>query len=116
MLLQKITLPLPVSVNQLYNGGSGQKRFPSKKYKAWLASCPRVKANHFSNIILNYKYFFPDNRPRDMENFVKSVSDFLVKYGVILDDCWQYVCEMHLTTGGIDKENPRIEITIETNE
>jgi Holliday junction resolvase RusA-like endonuclease len=114
MILQRITLPLPVSVNQLYNGGSGQKRFPSKKYKAWLASCPPVKANGLSNVILHYHYFFPDNRNRDSENYVKAASDFLVKAGVICDDCWQCVRELHITTGGIDKACPRLEIRIET--
>lgn len=114
MWMKKInfSLPFPVSVNALYNGGSGQKRFPSKKYKAWLVACPRLPNLQLSNISIHYRFFFPDNRMRDMENNVKCVSDYLVKCGVIVDDCWQIVNEMHLTHGGIDKKNPRVEIDI----
>lgn len=112
MILLRITLPFPVSVNSLYNGGSGQKRFPSKKYKAWLASCPPLKAHNFDGVVLFYKFFYPDNRARDAENCVKCVSDYLVKCGVIRDDCWQCVHTMQLSSGGIDKQNPRVEITI----
>lgn len=111
-LLEKITLPLCPSVNALYGGGSKQKRFPSKSYKVWLGNCPVLKSRGHKNIILCYKYFWPDNRQRDTENYVKAVSDYLVKQGVIEDDCWQCVESMHLTHGGIDRLNPRVEITI----
>lgn len=112
MILARITLPFPVSVNQLYGGGSGQKRFPSKKYKSWLASCPILPAYNFDGVDLFYKYFYPDNRERDAENYVKAVSDYLVKRGVIRDDCWQCVRTLQISSGGIDKNNPRVEITV----
>lgn len=112
MILLRITLPFPPSVNSLFGGGSAQKRFPSKQYKAWLASCPKLDAHQFDGVILFYKYFFPDNRARDTENYVKAVSDYLVKTGVIRDDCWQCIQNMQITPCGIDKTNPRVEITV----
>lgn len=112
MILAKIVLPFPPSVNSLFGGGSKQKRFPSKQYKAWLKACPEVSPHFFDGVILFYTYFFPDNRARDTENYVKAVSDFLVKSQVIRDDCWQCVNAMQLLPGGIDKNNPRVEIII----
>lgn len=112
MMLERITLPFPPSVNSLYNGGSKQKRFPSKQYKAWLKSCPPLCGHAHDGVILVYRYFFPDNRARDSENYVKAVSDYLVKSGVIRDDCWQCIKEMRLIPCGVDKYQPRVEIEI----
>lgn len=38
-----VILPFPPTVNSLFGGGSKQKRFPSKKYKAWKAACPQLE-------------------------------------------------------------------------
>ena len=107
-----IILPFPVSVNQLYAGGSGQQRFPSKKYKAWLQSCQHLNPYGFDSVSLHYRYYFPENRSRDTENYVKCVSDYLVKESVITDDNWHVVKDMRLTPMGIDKQNPRVEVEI----
>lgn len=108
-----ITLPFPVSVNALYGGGSGQKRFPSKKYKAWLASCPTLKPHKIIKAMAVYRFFVPDNRDRDLENNVKCVSDYLVKQQVIIDDCWKVIPDLWISFGGVDKKNPRVEIGLE---
>lgn len=108
----RFTLPFPVSINALLGGGSSQKRFPSKKYKAWLFGCPKLPALGLTNVKLQYNYWFADNRARDCENYVKCVSDYLVKQGVIQDDSWQHIKAMVLIPMGIDKVNPRVEIII----
>ena len=113
MIYPLITLPLPPSVNSLYEGGSKQKRFPSKRYKTWLAVCPRLPMHNLANVKLRYDFYMPDNRARDCANLEKAITDFLVKQGVIIDDSWQYILEMTLRAMGIDKKNPRVEITIE---
>lgn len=109
----QITLPFPPSVNSMYGGGSKQKRFPSKKYKAWLASCPELPKMQFSGIKLTYRFYFPDNRERDTENGVKAVSDFLVKQGFLVNDSWKEIKLMVLEPMGIDRKNPRVEIIVE---
>jgi len=114
MILARITLPFPPSVNSLFGGGSKQQRFHSKKYKEWLKACPYVSPWCFDRITLTYRYFFPDNRTRDAENYVKAASDFLVKARAIEDDCWACVSGgLHVLPCGIDRHNPRVEITIE---
>ena len=105
-----ITLPLPPSVNALYGGGSKQQRFPSKAYNAWLSSCPCLPPVRYEQFKLTYNYYFPDNKARDCENYVKALSDLLVKSQVIVSDSWQHVQLMTLRPMGIDKKNPRVQI------
>jgi Holliday junction resolvase RusA-like endonuclease len=111
----EITLPFPPSVNSMFGGGSAQKRFPSKKYKAWLASCPKLYAAKFERCSIWYKFYFPDKRERDSQNYIKAATDFLVKQKVIINDDWKVITEERITPMGIDKENPRVEITILRN-
>lgn len=108
-----IVLPSPVSANQLYGGGSKQRRFKTKKYKAWIASCPKLHKNHnFYEIELEYTFFFKTKRLADVGNFEKGVTDYLVAQGIIEDDNWQVVKKIVLIFGGIDKLNPRAEVKI----
>ncbi len=114
MLLFSCTLPLPPSVNSLFGGGSGQKRFPSKKYKEWLKMCEYVHTDSLNAecVSMRYTFFWPDNRARDLSNYIKAAEDFIVKRGVIKDDCWQVVSRIDLISGGIDKARPRVEIEV----
>lgn len=114
MLLFSCTLPLPPSVNSLFGGGSKQKRFPSNKYKEWMLLCENVKTYplHADCISVRYTFYWPDNRARDLTNHVKAAEDFIVKRGVIKDDCWQVVSRVELVSGGIDKQRPRVDIEI----
>jgi Holliday junction resolvase RusA-like endonuclease len=110
-----IILPLPPSVNSLFGGGSGQKRFPSKKYKEWMKLCEHITTDVFNAecVSMRYTFFWPDNRARDLSNRIKAAEDFIVKRGVIKDDCWQVVSRIELISGGIDKQNPRVEVYLE---
>lgn len=97
----------------MLNGGSNQKRFPSKKYKEWLAACPDLKAVHIGEAVhVVYVFAFPDARTRDMENYVKACSDLLVKKGVLDDDNWKVINRVTLGNVGIDRKNPKVDISI----
>lgn len=52
----------------------------------------------------------PDHRRCDLTNKAESVMDLLVDNGFIEDDCWQITGLIELSCGGVDKENPRVEI------
>jgi Holliday junction resolvase RusA-like endonuclease len=111
----RFTLPFPPSVNALFGGGSRQKRFPSKKYKEWLKSCPNLEGvgqpiNHSVTVI--YRFFWPDNRVRDGGNYIKAPLDYLVNQGVLEDDNWHIVEAELWKHNGVDKANPRVEIEI----
>lgn len=112
-MVHKFILPFPPSGNGLYGGGSGQKRFPSKKYKAWLASCPKLDPIAISQLVtVCYTYAWPDNRIRDGQNYQKATLDYLVNQGVLKDDNWKIVCGETWDHIGIDRKNPRVEVTV----
>jgi Holliday junction resolvase RusA-like endonuclease len=111
--IHKFILPFPPSVNGLYGGGSGQKRFPSKKYKAWLAQCPELTYCGLNQpLIINYKFSWPDLRIRDGQNYMKAPLDYLVNQGVLKDDNWTIVIGETWSHTGIDRKNSRVEIEI----
>lgn len=56
--------------------------------------------------------FFPDNRVRDGQNYMKPVLDWIVTQGIIEDDNRRIVKGEQWIDCGIDKDNPRIEIYI----
>lgn len=59
--------------------------------------------------------FFAENRRRwDLSNAAESVMDLLVEEGFLTDDCVENVPELHLEYGGLEKENPRAEVQINT--
>ena len=108
----QIDLPFSVSCNALYGGGSGQRRFPSKKLKAWWEKLEPQIAHEFESVTIWYKFYFPDARIRDTSNYQKCVLDYLVKQKIILDDNWTIVNDERITPMGIDRKNPRVEVII----
>jgi Holliday junction resolvase RusA-like endonuclease len=57
-------------------------------------------------------FLMPDARRTDLTNKAESVADLLVDNGIIKDDSWQVIDEMLLRCDGIDRKNPRVEITL----
>ena len=116
-LMIKIELPFPISVNAAYGGGSGQRRFKSKRLKSWIASCPEITARvHEYPVHIHYRFYWPDLRARDGQNYMKVVLDHLVNCGVLVDDNYDYVASETWDHGGVDKVNSRVEIFIKVFE
>lgn len=93
--------------------------FPSKKYTEWHKGAmkqleeqgvPIKKALFVEAIALTF--YLPDKRKTDLTNKAESIMDLLVDYGLIDDDnC--FVCpDIQLLFAGVDRENPRCEITL----
>lgn len=108
----KIILPFPVSNNSLYGGRGGRQRFPSKYLKAWWKACQPLSPINMDRVALFYKIYFPDNRERDTQNYIKCVTDYLVSQGVIVNDSWKNIIYEGLIPCGVDKNNPRCEIIV----
>lgn len=89
----KLHLPFPPSVNAIYaNGGNKRGRHKTPVYRAWeqLASIA-VKDSHrrsFGPYDLYICLQAPDKRARDLGNYEKAISDFLVLHGVVKDDSY----------------------------
>ncbi len=113
MILYSCTLPFSVSVNQLYGGGSNQQRFKSKKYEAWLKSCPKLRELNIDEpVSVEYIFTWPDNRARDLSNWIKCCEDYLVSQKVLADDNYKIVSKVLLRHEGINKEGPKVLIVI----
>lgn len=89
-----LALPFPPSVNGLYDGGKNtSRRFISDRYKAWqddayyaLLGQRHRSHRHKEPVQVVYTFSPPDKRRRDVFNYEKAVSDFLVKHRIIEDD------------------------------
>lgn len=87
-----------------------------KKFKAIIK--PQVdKLPRFENPIkIHYKIFYENNRLFDIDNIVSVVSKFsqdaLTELGVISDDNYKHIVQITGTFGGVDRENPRVEMII----
>jgi len=71
----------------------------------------------FNKIIIHYKLFPKNKRLFDIGNVTsihkKFFEDALVEFGRITDDNYLFVVGSTESFGGVDKDNPRVEITIE---
>ncbi len=88
----------------------------SQKFKEWHKyaveeiSLQKPKM-HPGPVRIHVDFYLPDNRKTDLSNKLESINDLLVDVGIIEDDCWQQVPEI-VSTGQLDKENPRAIIQI----
>lgn len=83
-----------------YTAWHEEQSWMLKKYKG-IRTTSKIKA----------EFWLPDNRKTDLSNKIESVMDLLVDNGIIEDDSWQIISDLHLIANGIDKENPRVVIT-----
>lgn len=62
--------------------------------------------------VVKIKYFFPDKRRRDPDNYSgKMILDPLVREGIIADDSFNNI--RLVLSAEVDRDNPRTEIEIE---
>lgn len=86
----KIEFPfLPPSVNTAYytdfKTRTRHKTAPYRRFEKELAGyMPREKIEGCVDV--EYNFYFPDMRRRDVANYEKCMSDCLVKFGIIEDD------------------------------
>jgi len=91
----ELFLPFPPSVNGLYDGGhKSKRRFKSAHYEDWIVAAgnkARRQVKDFKGIDRECEIVIslvkPDKRKRDVANLEKAVTDFLVSFGILQDDC-----------------------------
>lgn len=64
-------------------------------------------------ITVTMTFWWDTLRNRDLDNACASVMDALKHAGIIEDDGYKYVDCIQLNYGGLDKENPRVEIYLD---
>lgn len=88
-------LPVPPTLNNLFPTGKTGKRFCSSKYEDWKTEAAKAFTAQFPHghdclsgrLACHLRFHFKDKRRRDIANFEKAVTDFLVSMDVIEDDC-----------------------------
>lgn len=98
----------PSKKNSRINTKSGRS-FPSSKYTSWhkLASAQLVGIKPFITNNLIITFIAGDNRKFDLTNKAESIMDLLVDCGLIEDDNYSIIPELHLKFGGVEKDNAR---------
>ena len=91
------------------------KRFTEfeKKCKEYL---PKLEKPIDYPINLQCKFYVCDARKRDIANYLEAIQDILVKYNVLEDDNYNIVASINGCSMEIDRDNPRVEITIKEQE
>lgn len=90
---------------------------PSKNHQIWHEEQSyRIKRFRPKNPIekcgVTITFYAPDKRTTDLSNKAESIMDLLVDNRFIIDDNWFIVRNLLLYFGGINRNNPRAEITI----
>ena len=82
-----------------------------KQWAQLIRLAARPPSEPYRKAVVSIRYFFPDKRRRDPDNYSgKMILDGLVRCGVLADD--SFACVRLDLSAGYDKENPRTEITI----
>jgi len=88
----KLHLPFPPTVNNLFVNVPGRGRVPSQRYKDWREDANRLLLTQvplprfLGPVSLKFTFGRPDARRRDLSNLIKAAEDMIVSAGVIEDD------------------------------
>lgn len=109
------------NARQLFVRNGRMMNIPSKLYREWEEDCLNQIAHTYrgqaeGQVIIIVEFYHKDLRKRDIDNELSSVLDLLVKAELIPDDSCEVVVEAHAIFGGVDKLNPRCEISLEEME
>ena len=86
-----------------------------KRFKLLMSDQLRQLDQIEGKLVMSYRYY-AKRKGTDMDNFVsvskKFMQDALVEFGLITDDNCDYIVRSTEDYMGIDKKNPRIELSI----
>lgn len=82
---------------------------PSARYTEWHkdALTQLIGMRPIISKSLQLTFYAGDNRKFDLSNKCESIMDLLVDAGIIEDDNYSVISDLHLKFGGVDKGNAR---------
>ena len=89
---------------------------PSLAHKKWHADASAQlkqfsQRETYGKKTFLFRVYAPDARASDLSNKWESVADLLVDNGFVKDDNWFEMPTVIMSFAGIDRENPRVEIS-----
>lgn len=111
-----LTLPFPPTLNLYWRNIRGRTLISAdgRKYRVRVVQhvlTERIGGFPNGAIAVSITAFLPDNRRRDVDNLLKAPLDALAHAHVYEDD--SQIADLRIRKGGIDRDNPRLEITLE---
>lgn len=110
-------VPSKKNSKQIICKGSRPVLLSSERYQAWeeeqLWRLKTVKERFTGRVSVHCTFYPPDKVKGDCSNKFESVADLLVKAGIIEDDDWFHLVKQSSEFGGVDKDNPRVEVHID---
>lgn len=107
-------IPSKKNSHQIFKAGHKRWVNPSKDYTQWEINSkfflPDTQVDNVKKIIIII--YAPNKKKADLTNKVESIMDLMVRGQIIKDDNWFIIPKLQLIFGGVDKNNPRAEITI----
>lgn len=111
-----LTLPWPPSVNRIWRQYAGRvllsregRAYRQAVLGAWLQARQQGMGRQPIKLVIDAH--MPDARRRDLDNLNKAALDAMQAARVFEDD--SQVVDLHIRRAGIDRTNPRLEITLE---
>jgi Holliday junction resolvase RusA-like endonuclease len=109
-------IPSKKNSRKIHRAGNRIIVATSDEYKAWHEEqswkLKGVKTIEQYPVFIKIRFWMPDAIRADLTNKTESIMDLLVDCGIIGDDNWNVVPEILLSCAGIDRTNPRAEVTI----
>lgn len=103
------------SKRRIFRGGK-PFMIPSEAHEAWHRDAigQLLKNSHlyvkYNGEVIELRFFPQGKHKGDLTNKAESVMDLLVDAGWLEDDNWFVASRINLRFGGVDKDNPRVEI------
>lgn len=109
------------SQNIVFNKRTGKRMIvQNERYTEYEKLCkkyiPKLEKPIDFPINLQCNFFVCDARRRDIANYLEAIQDILVKYKLISDDNYTIINSLDNCSMQIDREYPRVEITITKKE
>jgi len=109
-----VILPWPPSMNLYWRTFRGRMLISADgrnyRQQAVAAALTGVRFGS-AKVRVSIDAWLPDNRRRDVDNLLKAPLDALCHAGVYDDD--SQIVELSIRRAGLDKANPRLEVTLE---
>lgn len=125
------SVPSKKNSRQNFTRGNRVMSVPNAAYMKWQREALKELATQAISsgltaiteypVKMSCKFYVVNLVHRDLDNMLASVLDVLktekkkgviVRQGIIEDDSWRYINPITISVVGVDKENPRVEITI----